>query len=69
MTRKLTAEDIAQVFPINTSLRLQRAAQTEITAVDRLARVKAVEDAIAYARRMHPHLFRREDPTPKATAG
>ena len=47
-------------LPPAARIKLQRAAQTPITADDPLARVKAIEQANKWIKANYPHLFIKE---------
>lgn len=59
-TEPLPPAALSMHFPPNIRGALQRAAETEIPPDDPMARVRAVNAAIARARAMHPDLFRHE---------
>lgn len=48
------------VFPIDAQMILMMAANTPITANDKLARVKAMDLASQRVKKMYSHLFRQE---------
>jgi hypothetical protein len=51
-------QKIANTFPFEVRARLLRAASTPIPPGDLLARVRAIDEAIAWARANFPGLFR-----------
>lgn len=48
----------SRLLPPDAIARLQRAAQTPITAQDPLARLKAIEFATQWAKLKYPHFFK-----------
>jgi hypothetical protein len=50
-----------QILPDEIAQALKRAAETQNTARDSMARARAIEDVLRRARLLHPEFFRTEE--------